>query len=748
MVFGILTALSTGLSITPEVSFWGSWERMEGLLTVLSWITLFLIVAGNLRTRRQLNRVIYTLLASSALVSFLGILQYYFPEAMLNFFRSQISVRAYSTTGNALSLSAYLAMVIPFTMAFIAKHWQSRKEGKNFIILVALCLLLVLQYWCLALAQYSITILLFMVSAIVFITLTGIKKKSKLVLGLGLTGIFTLIVIAAVIIIPLILPGAATERKDVEDTAGFVTPEELGLFTIREDRVQYWYSAIEIVLTTPEIPFSSDYVNPLRTFIGYGPETFIITSQSVFPDSIKSRFTSASELLDRPHNHYLYLATTIGLLGLAAFISIILVLFYRSWKHLRNAMLDVDILILVAILASMLQYAADSVFNPSTLSAALVFWLILALSISIGKITVFGKQPQLDVSGNPGLNKEIIQASQKRRACVSLFCVIIFLGSGAAMTARPFIADINLQNGLRLQSENRPDAVWSFSKATDIYPRQAAYWGNLAGYTYIVALNSENGDAKTSILTYSTQSYEKARQLEPYLAYRYYTLADEYVYWAKQGEEDKWDLAFSLYGQSLQLFPDNAVILNKYALAYILKGDYDTALDKLLEAASVDPDWVETYFLNSLLLIKLEMDEEAATGLIAPLVEESKNLGYFHRFCSNMVIFDMIQPLEDTLEGYLQQANGEWIPHAMLGITSFYNNNGSKSLNEFDRAMSLIPDEDIRALFGTILSLTKISNNYKIQLAAIAPSWESKLSQSPDSELLLELLEELIDNQA
>ena len=747
LAFGLLAALSTALSITPEISFWGSWERMEGLITTLCWITFFLIVTDNLRTRKQLNRAIYTLLASSALVAVFGILQYYLWDVMQNFFRAPFYNRVYSTTGNALSLSAYIAMVIPFTLVFIIRHWQARRKGRNTSIFFILCLLLVFQFWCLALAQYSITILLFMVSGIAFVTFSGIIKKNKWILGFGITGILMLVGIAALIVIPLILPSAATESKDVEDTVSIVTPEKLGLLTIREDRVQYWYSAIEIVLTTPEIPFSNDYINPLRTFVGYGPETFIITSQSVFPDTVKSRFTSVSMLLDRPHNHYLYLATTVGLLGLAAFLSLLVIFYYGSWKQIRGATLDIDKLILIALMAGMLQYVTDSLFNPSTLSAELVFWLMLALLPVMGRLVIVNKQAQLEMGEKPRLDKEIIRTPHKMRAYMSILCVAILLGIGITITIRPFMADIHLQKALGLQAEMRADAVWSFSKVTDIYPRQAAYWGNLAGYTYLVAINAENGDAQTTILTYSTESYEKARQLEPYLAYRYYTLADAYVYWANQGAKDKWALAFSLYDQSLQLFPDNAVILNKYALAYTLKGDYDAARVKISEAALLDSDWAETYFLQALLSTQQGMNEEAALELIAPLDDDSINLEYFRRFCSNLAIFDMVQPLEDALEGYLQMAGEEWIPHAMLGVTSFYNRDGVKSLNEFDTAMALVPNEDTRTLFTNILYLSKLSDGYKAQLINIAPSWERKLSQSPDSESLLHQLDVLIYNQ-
>ena len=59
-----------------------------------------------------------------------------------------------------------------------------RRRG-SITILVGLVIVLALQLWCLWLAQYSITILLYIIGLIIFITLLGIVKRKKLILGLG-----------------------------------------------------------------------------------------------------------------------------------------------------------------------------------------------------------------------------------------------------------------------------------------------------------------------------------------------------------------------------------------------------------------------------------------------------------------------------------------------------------------------------------------------------------------------------------
>src|SRR4030065_473043 len=109
--------------------------------------------------------------------------------------------------------------------------------------------------------------------------------------------------------------------------------------------------AVNIVLKSPEGPFSNDRLHSLRGVIGYGPETFIVTFQLFFPEKMEQHGNSSLLVmpLTRPHNHYLYLATTIGLLGLLSFLSILAAFFYLCFRYLRRTTADIDKLLLIAM---------------------------------------------------------------------------------------------------------------------------------------------------------------------------------------------------------------------------------------------------------------------------------------------------------------------------------------------------------------------------------------------------------------
>ncbi len=743
LVFGLLAVLSTAASITPAISFWGSYFRKAGLLTLICWILFFMILAQQIRNRAQLLRALYTLLLSSAIVSVTGILQYYFPDAVSVVLPNPVAVRISSTIGNPLFLSSFLAMVIPFSVALIIYLWNKRKEGNNVGILISLAVLLVLQFWCLWLAQYSITILLYVISVLVFVILWGIVKRKRLVLSLGALSLLALVIIAGVLILPLLFTGSSTGSGTTKGSGPAAISDEMGLYTLGE-RVQYWRGAADIIIRSPEVPFSSDKLHFLRRVIGYGPETFTVTFQLFFPDKFKSDFTDRALAVDRPHNDYLYLATTMGLLGLLSSLSILAVFFYLCFRYLRRSTADIDKLLLIAMVAGMTQYMADIFFNLSTISPELVFWLILAMTCVTGRF-ISDKEPAA------GELKETTQYTRKTtsnvtrtRFFMSLGCAVALVIVGLGVAIRPFLADTYVEKGLKLQSAGSGQAIYAFDQATKIEPEEAAYWHLLGAYSYYVARHARGQLFQTQVLAMAAGDQYKAAELRRYDAYEYYSLADVYAYWAWSGDAGKWPVAMFCYDKASQLFPDNAVILDKWSLALIIKGDLDEARTKLDYAASIDPNWAKTSFLSGLLLAREGKNDEAALKIIQPLTDKSSNLSYLIDLCNSLIVYDMVSPLTDALEIFAQGRPDDWTAHAALGITSLFSDNLDKVLDEFKTAMVLVPDSDVGDLFGAVLKLTTMSPKFKAALPGVATEWRDKVDRSPDRATLLPALDRLI----
>lgn len=747
LAFGLLAAAATVASITPAASFWGTWERKAGLLTLMCWIAFFFILTYHLRTRAQLFRALYALLLSSGIVSLVGIFQYFFPDAAYAVFHCTHGGRVFATVGNPLFLSGFLAAVIPINLAVIISSWhrwrQHRQDAATrFILPACLLLLLALQFWCLWLAQYSVTILLYLIASIVFVALLGIIKRSRLILGIGAASLLALVIVAAVLLAPMLLPLSTTSSTEPSTPQTATAAEKLGLNTL-DIRARYWHSSIDILVKSPQIPFSHDRLHSLRRYIGYGPETFKVPFQLFFPEGLKSSFTHKSILVDHPHNHYLYIAITMGLLGLAAFLWLLALFFYLCSRYLQRTAHSSHKLLLAAFLAAIIQYLADMLFNPSTICPELMFWLPLSLTMVIGRLAASPETtpPQSQMTAPP---HSLTEKTSRLRRNLALLCLLAVTLIGAGIAARPLAACMYLEQGFKLQAKGSDRAVFAFSRAVKLEPGEPAYWYYLGAYATSVARRTAAEPLKTEVLTLATTALDRARQLSPYVAFQHYRLADVYTYWAGEGAADKWTQALSLYDRASQLFPDNAVILNKWALALVIKGDLNEARAKLDHSASVDPQWSQTSFLMGLLLAVEGNDTEAAATIMAPIAEEPASLSYFVDLCQHLAFYDMAGLLQRALEVQTQAQPGAWSSHALLGIASLAAGNLDNSLAELDTAMLLAPPQDVAHLFTAILKLSRISSGFRAALPDIAAGWRDSLAQSPQRDTLLPRLERLL----
>lgn len=105
---------TTITSITPTVSLWGSYQRMQGLYTYLSYVMLGVLVAVALRTPAQRERFITLSLAAATVVSVYGIMQHYQLDPLP--WRGDVIARVASTLGNSIFVAAYLIMIVPLAL--------------------------------------------------------------------------------------------------------------------------------------------------------------------------------------------------------------------------------------------------------------------------------------------------------------------------------------------------------------------------------------------------------------------------------------------------------------------------------------------------------------------------------------------------------------------------------------------------------------------------------------------------------
>jgi tetratricopeptide (TPR) repeat protein/O-antigen ligase len=106
---------ATVLSAQPDMSFWGSYQRMQGALMLLCYVGIFFFVASYMRSWSQVNRAITVILVTSYLVGAYGFFQHLGLDPLP--WTNTVSVRPSATLGNPIFLAAYLLMAVPFALS-------------------------------------------------------------------------------------------------------------------------------------------------------------------------------------------------------------------------------------------------------------------------------------------------------------------------------------------------------------------------------------------------------------------------------------------------------------------------------------------------------------------------------------------------------------------------------------------------------------------------------------------------------
>lgn len=340
--------LSTVFSIKPDVSVWGSYARLQGLYTFLSYLVVFVSAMVLLRTRARIERLITVALMSSVPVVLYGMLQHLSLDPLP--WGQEGVRRVISTQGNAVFLSAYLIMLIPLALY---RLWRSvdaatAKEGGgvrrlligaitvNVVLLVAawgrghvsgvLAILVTLGFWVgqahllsqpkMAFCRVGLNIVLLGLQlACVWFTrsrgpwmglLTGVFFMGLIWLLVQRRRVGALLVsggalAAAALLVALIVPGSPLNEALRDTGAG-----RLGEVFKRSGRVRLliWEGVQDMVAD-----------NPSRAAVGYGPETMHLAFFPYYPSEL-GRIERQNASADRSHNETFDALVSTGVVGL------------------------------------------------------------------------------------------------------------------------------------------------------------------------------------------------------------------------------------------------------------------------------------------------------------------------------------------------------------------------------------------------------------------------------------------------
>lgn len=319
-------ALSIFFSISPGVSFWGSYERQQGGLQFLNYILFFLLCLG-LIDKEKIKRLIPLICGVAVSVAVLGILQQFIPllTAFLDVdvLRGRLSI---GTLGHPSFFAAYLMMILPFF--FIGKKsWYFRAGG--LIVLLAVFLTL------------SRAALIGIFAGSIFL---GILRYRKFL-------------IVPLVIILLMIAANLGFNKGLLDR--LVLHNEASRSV--ETRFIIWEGTFEMIKEKP--------------LTGYGPEMFG-EAFSKYASADLLRLEPGSGIPDRAHNELLDIASTAGLFGLAAYLLFLGFVIKIAIKERKNDYA-------LAAGTSLVMIFAANQFGFSLTVSHLYWWFFVAVILLI-----------------------------------------------------------------------------------------------------------------------------------------------------------------------------------------------------------------------------------------------------------------------------------------------------------------------------------------------------------------------------
>ncbi|KKR67621.1 MAG: hypothetical protein UU09_C0025G0001, partial [Microgenomates group bacterium GW2011_GWA2_40_6] len=141
LLFLLSQTISTIFSVDVHTSFFGYYSRLNGgLLSLLAFSLLFFILVNYLDDKFK-NDIINFSLISGFIVATYGILEHFGIDA--KFWLQDVSTRVFSTLGQPNWLSAYLCILLPFSL-FKFQNSTDKKSTFFYLLLTLvffLCLL-------------------------------------------------------------------------------------------------------------------------------------------------------------------------------------------------------------------------------------------------------------------------------------------------------------------------------------------------------------------------------------------------------------------------------------------------------------------------------------------------------------------------------------------------------------------------------------------------------------------------------
>ncbi|MBP6979509.1 O-antigen ligase family protein [Candidatus Curtissbacteria bacterium] len=351
IIFAFTNILAASFSVDRYVSIAGWYPRFNhSLIFILAVIVIYFVTANNL-TKRSTKFTILSIYLSAVLLSIIGLMNYFGLFLPMSF--SQI--RSWTPATSINNLGVILTLSVPLGIYLSIKKYSPSKSFLSFVFPVSLLPIL----WCFSLIN-SLNGWISLIVIIALLALTSRKElavKKSLILALVALVWMFLTIFAYIPNLNTSTYGKLIKTSDKQTNSNIEFPKEVSL-----PQAESYSVSVGVIR------------NQNRALIGSGQGTFAYAYTQLKPQSINlTQFWNLR--FDQPNSEVLMILAGTGILGIASFILIALIILAKTLKILKNN--SEDKLIYKYIALTVLILIITSLGNVYTASISLIFFGLL-----------------------------------------------------------------------------------------------------------------------------------------------------------------------------------------------------------------------------------------------------------------------------------------------------------------------------------------------------------------------------------
>jgi len=563
----ILFLLIAGLSlILSKYSIIGS-VRLE--LTTY-FIIFFFLISQLINSHKDAHSVLEVACFGASIVSCFGVLQIF----GLDFFPFQRDLsRIFATLGHPNFLAGYLVCTLPLTAGLFL---SSRKPRKKYLYAFYIAVQSACLFFTLSRAAWASVIVSFVFFGVIYLKhrdahLSFCFTKEKVILAFLIIGISATVLPSVIKKIP---------EPEIARLTSLGSPSIQNTVWIRWLE---WKGALQVIKNAP--------------IMGNGLGTFSILFPGNQPPEFSSVCVKRDEFLRHAHNEYLEIWSEMGLLGLGAFLYMLVAAIISGTRLIKFNKNNASFFWLLGLISGLIGVSFHMLFSVSFrfIVVPLIFWSYLGvinglIHVRIGKRTVW----------------ELNGAKRLIFIVVSLF-LTMFLVFSVTRTFSHFAAERYFYEGLADYKAGRlQEALNGMQLALDncktkpeIYYKKGVLetklgmWAEaLETYEALEKVHPDFCHTNFNLslvylhlkdLTNSIRSGEKEVQLYPDFVEQYYLLGKAYYL------NNSYDEAEAYFDKYLQQNPKSASAHSYLGNISAFRRDWENAILHYKEILNMDP---------------------------------------------------------------------------------------------------------------------------------------------------------------